>query len=67
MSDRNVSLRRTVEQIRHCVQEALSVVENDEDLNSALDDLRHAQGLIPEAMKKIQAKLGTPAIARRPA
>jgi hypothetical protein len=44
--DRNVTLRRTLEQIVHCCEEALSVEMNDEDLRCAVDDLSQARNLI---------------------
>lgn len=45
-ADRDVSLRRSLEQARHCVQEALSVVERGEDPRCALDDVVQAAQLL---------------------
>lgn len=45
-TDRNVTLRRTLEQAHHCVAEALSVVETGEDPRCALDDVQAAMGLL---------------------
>jgi len=44
--DRRVTLRRTLEQARHCVQEALSVVEHGEDVRCAADDVDAAVALL---------------------
>jgi len=40
--------RRALQQIKHCVEEALAVVEHgeDRDLVSAVEDLEHALSLI---------------------
>jgi len=45
---RDVTLRRTVEQVKHCVEEALSVIERSEDSRCALDDLQQAAQLLTE-------------------
>lgn len=45
---RQVTLRRNLQQALHCVQEALSVVERDEDLRCAVDDVKHARLLLDE-------------------
>lgn len=44
--DRTVTLRRTIEQARDCVSEALSVIEHDEDPRCALDDVVQAAQLL---------------------
>lgn len=44
--DRNVTLRRTLEQAGHCVNEALSVIQNGEDPRCALDDVIQAAQLL---------------------
>lgn len=43
---RNVTTRRLLQQTMHCVREALSIVENEEDEDCAIDDLKQAQMLI---------------------
>lgn len=48
-----VSLRRTVQQVKHCVQEALDVIEHGEDMGCALDDLEQAKALIVVCLKRI--------------
>lgn len=50
---RDVSLRRTIQQVGHCVAEALSVVEKGEDRRCAIDDLEQARQLIDVALKRI--------------
>jgi hypothetical protein len=44
----DVTLRRTIQQIGHCVEEALAVVENDEPVQCAIDDLEQAMMLIQD-------------------
>ena len=44
--DRNVTLRRTIEQAIHCLTEADSVLKNKEDPRCAADDVWQAQELI---------------------
>jgi len=44
--DRNVTLRRTIEQAIHCLEEAASVLGNGEDPRCAEDDALHAKELI---------------------
>ena len=44
--DRRVTLRRTLEQVLHCVEEALSVVEHGEDARLARDDVEQASTLL---------------------
>lgn len=46
VDDRNVTLRRTIEQAIHCLIEADSVLKNKEDLRCAKDDVWQAQELI---------------------
>jgi hypothetical protein len=46
VADRDVSLRRSLEQAAHCVQEALSVVERREDPRCAMDDVIQAAQLL---------------------
>lgn len=45
-ADRNVTLRRHLEQARHCVEEALSVVLREEDPKCAVDDCEQAVALL---------------------
>lgn len=54
MSDRTVTTRRTIQQIKHCVEEALSIVEKGEDRDCAIDDLKHARGLIDVALENLK-------------
>jgi hypothetical protein len=54
---RKVTLRRNLQQILHCVQEALSVVENQEDLLCAFDDLSGAQELLVHCRKSVASRL----------
>jgi hypothetical protein len=51
--DRNVTIRRNVQQAKHCVEEALSVIETNEDPRCAADDLKQAAILIEEILKRI--------------
>jgi hypothetical protein len=57
--ERNVSLRRNVEQVGHCVAEALSVLNNDEDVRCAVDDLEQAKSLIETVLPKLREKIPT--------
>lgn len=50
-NDRNVTLRRMVQQVGHCVAEALSVIERDEDTRCAIDDLQQAELLIEKCLQ----------------
>ena len=56
--ERNVTLRRTIQQAKHCVEEALSVVERSEDHRSAVDDLKQARLLIEESLDRIKREEG---------
>jgi hypothetical protein len=44
--ERTVTLRRSLEQVIHCCQEALSVIVNKEDINCAIDDIYQAKELL---------------------
>lgn len=71
-SNRTVTLRRMVQQVKHCVEEALAVVENTEDTRCAIDDLEHARALldqcIADARDYAMARgLGGPRSAQAPA
>jgi hypothetical protein len=48
-----VSVRRNIEQICHCAREALSVLENHEPEQPAIDDLVHARMLIDEVLPRL--------------
>lgn len=48
--DRQVTLRRMIQQVKHCVEEALSVVERSEDTRCAIDDLEQADMLIEKCI-----------------
>ncbi len=47
---RNISIRRNLEQAKHCLEEALSIVNNKEDLKCALDDVKAARDLLVEVI-----------------
>ena len=49
--NRTVTLRRTLQQMLHCVDEALSIVENNEDPRCALDDLEQAEVLLRDNVR----------------
>lgn len=67
MANREITLRRNLQQIVHCAQEALSVIENDEDMNCAIDDLQQASQLINDTvLPKLRKEVSEPRIARRP-
>ena len=53
--DRRVTLRRTLEQVLHCVEETLSVVEHGEDARLAQDDVEQAVLLLEG---KVRDELG---------
>lgn len=55
-SRRLVSIRRRLQQVKHCVEEALEVVERKEDVRCAADDLLHAQELLKNVLPEIQAQ-----------
>lgn len=48
MTDRAVSVRRTLEQAGHCIDEARSIVERSEDIRCAIDDVDQAIQLLRE-------------------
>lgn len=52
---RTVTLRRLLQQTKHCVEEALSVVENSEDERCALDDLKQAEMLIEKCIEDVKS------------
>ncbi len=49
-NERTVTLRRMIQQVVHCAEEALSVVERDEDTRCAIDDLEQAEMLIEKCL-----------------
>ena len=55
--DRNVTLRRNLEQAIHCLTEAASVLENKEDPRCAADDVWQAQELIRKVIQPGIAKI----------
>ena len=58
MIARNISLRRSLQQALHCLQEALSVIDNKEDPRCALDDVEQAHGLLTgTAIPSLQARV----------
>jgi len=54
---RTVSLRRSVQQAKHCVQEALDAIGHGEDAGCAIDDLEQAKLLIDECLKRIRGEM----------
>jgi hypothetical protein len=50
MSNRNLSIRRSLQQVKHRVKEALSVVEADEDFGHAINDLEQAMLIIKDVI-----------------
>jgi hypothetical protein len=57
MSDtRRVTTRRTIQQIVHCAEEALSVVERDEDPRCAVDDLEQAAVMIERVLSALRSR-----------
>lgn len=57
-NERRVTLRRTIQQVKHCVEEALSVVERDEDIRCALDDLDQAEALLEKCTETARVLSG---------
>jgi hypothetical protein len=53
MADRVVTPRRTLEQIVHTAQEALSVIERGEDINCCLGDLYALQDMTTYIIKHL--------------
>lgn len=49
--ERTVTLRRMIQQVKHCTEEALSVIERDEDTRCAIDDLEQAATLIDRCLE----------------
>ncbi len=47
--ERVITTRRTIQQIVHCAEEALGVIEREEDIRCAIDDLNQARELIDTA------------------
>lgn len=56
MDDRRITTRRTVQQIKHCVEEALAIIERNEDARCAVDDLDQAGALIAQVLKTLRAE-----------
>jgi hypothetical protein len=55
--DRNVTLRRNIEQAIHCLTEAHSVLKNKEDPRCAADDVWQAAELLRVAVQPGIAKI----------
>lgn len=55
--DKNVTLRRNLEQVIHCLTEAASVLEHKEDPRCAADDVWHAQELLRKVIQPGIAKI----------
>jgi predicted peroxiredoxin len=55
--DRNVTLRRNLEQAIHCLMEADSVLKNKEDPRCAADDVWQAQELLRLVIQSGIAKI----------
>jgi len=54
--NRIVSIRRTLEQVVHCAEEALSAYAAKEDPRHVRDDLLQAYALIQHALKTVSAE-----------
>jgi len=48
--ERTITQRRSLQQVKHCVEEALSVLEHGEDQRCALDDLEQAYMLVAKVI-----------------
>ncbi len=57
--ERVITTRRTIQQIVHCAEEALGVIEREEDIRCAIDDLNQARELIDTALRKIRDQRDT--------
>ncbi len=55
-SESCVTVRRTLQQIRHCVEEAESVIANGEADSDAIADLDQARQLLGNVMMRIRRK-----------
>ncbi len=53
---RIVTVRRHLQQAKHCVEEALSIVERDEDARCAIDDVEQAIALLKGPILKALGK-----------
>ncbi len=53
---RLVTLRRRLEQIKHCVKEAISVMERREDARCAADDLEQALSLLEQVLPEVKSQ-----------
>jgi hypothetical protein len=53
VNNKQVSIRRNLEQAKHCVVEALSVVSAKENVQCAIDDIDHAIGLLREIRERL--------------
>ncbi len=49
-----VTLRRNLQQIKHCVEEALSVIEHGEDHRPAIEDLEQAAQLLKDVLPQLK-------------
>ena len=47
---RNITLRRSIQQVIHCLKEAEAVLNNKEDPRCALDDIHQANMLIDDVV-----------------
>jgi hypothetical protein len=50
MTKRKLTIRRSLQQLKHCVDEAIAVVEAEEDVGHAMNDLEHAALLINKVL-----------------
>lgn len=53
-----MAVRRTMQQVKHCVEEAMAVIENDEHAQEAVDDLEQAQALLADVLPKLRSMAG---------
>ena len=57
MVDRDATLRRTLEQVEHCITEARSILANGEDPKCAQDDVMQAKDLLEKVVVPALSKL----------
>lgn len=53
-NDRDITTRRLMQQAKHCIDEALSVVERGEDTNCAIDDMKQAEHLCGSVLIRLK-------------
>jgi len=58
VSNGSVTIRRTLQQIKHCIEEAISVIGSRENAYFALQDVEQSAALIAEVLPRIRAMGG---------